>query len=76
MNIVSPYFNHGADVEGAILLIWLVTWASGRCWPVPNWIDRAGRVLGGAWVALSLLDVVIATLFSSVVGKYRPFGCC
>jgi hypothetical protein len=50
-----PVFRPGADVGGAILLIWLVTWASGRFRPVPNWIDRAGRVLGTAWLALTLL---------------------
>jgi hypothetical protein len=60
VNILSPYNAHRVDVGGAVLLIWLVTWASGRCRPVPNWIDRAGRALGGAWVALTLLDAIVA----------------
>jgi hypothetical protein len=46
----------GPEDEGAILLVWLVTWASGRCRPVLSWIDRAGRVLGAAWVAITLLS--------------------
>ena len=29
--ILSPLLDHAADVGGVILLIWLVTWASGRC---------------------------------------------
>jgi hypothetical protein len=29
--ILSLLLDHAADVGGAILLIWLVTWASGRC---------------------------------------------
>jgi hypothetical protein len=45
----------GANVGGAVLLAWLVIWASGRCRPRPTWLDWAGRLLGVAWVCLSLL---------------------
>ena len=51
--ILTPDFGQGADVGGGILLVWLLTWASGRCRPVPSWIDWAGRVLGCAWIARS-----------------------
>jgi hypothetical protein len=40
---------------GAVLLVWLVTWASGRCRPEPSSIDRMGRALGAAWVCISLM---------------------
>jgi hypothetical protein len=45
------------DVGAAVLLVWLVTWASGRCRPEPSWLDRAGRILGAAWVCIALFDL-------------------
>jgi hypothetical protein len=51
------------DVGEAVLLIWLVTWVSGRCRPEPTWVDRAGRVLGAAWVCITLFDRA-ATIFA------------
>lgn len=44
------------NVGGAVLLIWLVTWASGRCRPEPSWLDRSGRLLGVVWVCIALLE--------------------
>jgi hypothetical protein len=55
--LVTP-FDDAVGFGGAIVLIWLVTWASGRCRPVPSWIDRACRVLGAAWVALTVFSVL------------------
>jgi hypothetical protein len=51
----QPYFGRHGNVGGAILLVWLVTWAGGRCRPEPSWIDRAGRALGVAWMGISLI---------------------
>jgi hypothetical protein len=48
-------FAPQANVGAAVLLVWLVTWASGRCRPEPSWVDRFGRVLGALWVCMSLL---------------------
>jgi hypothetical protein len=56
--ILVPYFGRGPDIGCAILIVWFVTWASGRFRPVSNWIDRAGRVLGAAWVALTFVAVL------------------
>ena len=51
----SVHFAPQANVGAAVLLVWLVTWASGRCRPEPSWVDRSGRLLGVAWVGISLL---------------------
>lgn len=59
VSILSRFSTPGADVGGAILLIWLVAWASGRSRPVPTWIDLAGRVLGAAWVLLAFMAVLL-----------------
>jgi hypothetical protein len=56
MLLGSP-FGPQANVGGVILLLWLVTCASGRCRPEPSWVDRAGRVLGSLWVCLSLVSL-------------------
>jgi hypothetical protein len=55
--LTSVLLTPGRNVGGAVLLVWLVSWASGRCRPEPSWIDRTGRVLGAAWVCISLLGV-------------------
>jgi hypothetical protein len=46
------------NVGGAVLLVWCIAWASGRCRHEPSWVDRAGRVLGAAWVGITLLGVL------------------
>jgi hypothetical protein len=46
------------NIGGSVLLVWSITWASGLWLPEPSWIDRAGRVLGAAWVAITLLGVL------------------
>jgi hypothetical protein len=51
----SVPFGPQANVGAAVLLLWLVTWASGRCRPEPSWVDRSGRMIGAAWVCLSVL---------------------
>lgn len=53
MMLLTPRGNVG----GSVLLVWLVAWASSRCRSEPSWVDRAGRVLGAAWVCISLLEV-------------------
>ena len=53
--LLSSHFAPQANVGAAVLLLWLVTWASGRCRPEPSWVDRSGRVLGAVWVCISLL---------------------
>jgi hypothetical protein len=53
--VLNPRFALQADVGAAVLLVWLVTWASGRFRPEPSWVDRSGRLLGVAWVGISLL---------------------
>jgi hypothetical protein len=50
------------DVDSPVPLIWLVTWASGRCWPEPTSVDRTGRVLGAAWVCITLFDLAAGAL--------------
>jgi hypothetical protein len=49
-----------ASIGGAVALVWLVTWAGGRCRPEPSWIDRSGRVLGAVWMCGSLLEIFVA----------------
>jgi hypothetical protein len=36
----------------AVLWCWLTMALSGRWRPEPSWIDRAGRLLGAAWIAM------------------------
>ena len=55
--LISFPLDTQADVGAAILLIWLVTWAGGRCRPEPSWVDRSGRVLGAIWVCTTLFAV-------------------
>jgi hypothetical protein len=43
-----------ADAGGAVALAWLVVAAGGRWLPEPTWVDRAGRVLGVAWLILTI----------------------
>lgn len=52
--LLGSSFPSQLNFGGAILLVWLVTWASGRCRPEPSWIDRTGRALGSASVCVSL----------------------
>ncbi len=60
-SILLSLFNFSSriqvDISEAILLIWLVVCAGGRCRPEPSWIDRAGRVLGAIWVCTALVAV-------------------
>jgi hypothetical protein len=44
----------GSDAGGAVALAWLVAGAGGRWRPEPSWVDRAGRLLGVAWLILTL----------------------
>ncbi len=60
--LLSPDFVPQANVGAAVLLVWLVTWASGRCRPEPSWVDRSGRLLGAVWACISLLA------FSAMLG--------
>jgi hypothetical protein len=55
LRLFAPEGNAQGHVGGAVLLVWLVSWAGGRCRSEPSWVDRAGRVLGAAWVCISLL---------------------
>jgi hypothetical protein len=51
------------EVSVAMLAIWVVL-AIGRRWHAePHWRDRAGRALGGAWIAYWLLDSVLRPLW-------------
>jgi hypothetical protein len=40
----------------AVALAWVVAGASGRLRPEASWIDRAGRGMGVAWIALSFIE--------------------
>lgn len=53
--LLFSFSSPQANVGAAVLLLWLVTWASGRCRPEPSWVDRSGRVLGALWVCTALL---------------------
>ncbi len=56
MLLSSQYpFAPPATVGKAVLLVWLVTWASGRCRAERSWVDRCGRFLGAVWVCIGLL---------------------
>jgi hypothetical protein len=60
-DVLVSLFNFASriqvDVSEAILLVWLVVCAGGRCRPEPSWIDRSGRVLGALWVCTALVFV-------------------
>jgi hypothetical protein len=53
-----PQFNIGA----AVVLLWLVTCAGGRCRPEPSWVDRSGRALGALWICTALLETSVLLL--------------
>jgi hypothetical protein len=44
----------------AVLVAWLVLLANGRFRPEPDWVDRAGRVLGVYWMALAVFTGVMS----------------
>jgi hypothetical protein len=60
-DVLLSLFNFSSriqvDISEAILLIWLVACAGGRCRPEPSWIDRSGRVLGAIWLCAALVAV-------------------
>src|SRR5262249_13887773 len=52
------YFYSHDGIAGAVLLVWLVTWAGGRSRAEPSWVDRCGRLVGVLWVATWLLPYI------------------
>lgn len=55
--MLSEQYAPHQDLGYAVLLVWLVTQAAGRCRFEASWIDRTGRCLGLGWVFIALLVV-------------------
>jgi hypothetical protein len=50
----------------AVTVAWLTLALNGRWQPEPNWLDRAGRSLGLAWVVLMVFHPWITSIFAGV----------
>jgi hypothetical protein len=63
-SISSADENYWPFIEARIFLAIAAAWVtqalSGRWRPEPNWIDRAGRVLGAYWITLFLYRYVMS----------------
>ncbi len=54
---VTPYLGVNLGMPGlAVTVAWTGLALSGRWQPEPNWLDRAGRLIGLAWVALMVFQ--------------------
>ncbi len=53
-------FGHG-QCGAAVAAVWLTLALTGRWRPRPDWLDRAGRILGIFWIAIIFL-VLLETL--------------
>lgn len=49
-----------ANAGGIVAIAWIVAWLAGRWRPEPSWIDRAGCLLGAAWIAMTLMAAMSA----------------
>jgi hypothetical protein len=55
---MPSFLTRFADRPGyAVAGAWLILVCAGRWRPDPNWIDRAGRLLGLGWILTSLLQL-------------------
>ena len=64
MNLSPPHL-----VAPAVAVAWVVLAVSGRWRPDPGWIDRLGRSVGFAWLALLVILIVRTMLYA--VGLIR-----
>jgi hypothetical protein len=56
---IGPIGHFVPIVAFAVLSAWVLLALSGRRRPDPGWIDRLGRLLGAAWLVLSLVVAFI-----------------
>ena len=55
--ISAPYLGVNLGMPGlAVTVAWTGLALSGRWQPEPNWLDRAGRLIGLAWVGLMIFQ--------------------
>jgi hypothetical protein len=54
---------HAPAVATAVVVTWAILAVGRRWWPEPTWLDRAGRLLGLAWISAAA-----AVLASAVLG--------
>ena len=64
MNLSPPHL-----IAPAVAVAWMVLAVSGRWRPNPGWIDRLGRSVGFAWLALLMILIVRTMLYA--VGVFR-----
>jgi hypothetical protein len=62
VQIVMGEYTHATP---AILLVWFAAWCYGSLRPERSWIDRAGRALAAAWIALTVIPMTVSLLLSS-----------
>jgi len=63
--LVPIEHGHAPAVATAVVVAWAMLAVGGRWRPRPTWIDRVGRLIGLAWIA-----VATTLLASVVVGEY------
>jgi hypothetical protein len=67
LELFKRMFTYRPDAElhagRAVLIVWLVAWAGGRLRAEPSWVDRAGRILGAAWICVSILEFCERRIF-------------
>lgn len=61
MGLVPIEHGHAPVIATAVVVTWTMLAVGGRWRPQPTWIDRAGRLVGLAWIAGA------STLLASVV---------
>src|SRR5262249_6032439 len=64
-SITKSHFIEWGTPGVAVTAVWLALAWSGRLHPAPNWLDRAGRCLGLAWILLMILDPWLLVIFGT-----------
>jgi hypothetical protein len=59
----SKLFDGVWDPGSAVSAVWVFMALGQMCRREPSWIDRLGRILGGGWIAATLLRIVQPVLF-------------
>jgi len=55
IDLSSVFAGYAQQVSFGVLAAWTVLAASGRWRNEPTWIDRAGRVMGVAWILITAI---------------------
>jgi hypothetical protein len=63
VDAVFAWSQAASHMGMAVALAWVVAGAGGRLRPEPSWVDRAGRAMGVAWIALSFIERIAQFVF-------------